>query len=161
MSRIRRAFTPEHKQEAVRQVVEQGRPVSQVARELSLRPEQLRIWKQQLTAQGAVPLPSRVESADDEVRRLRRELAVRHLRERYQRWCCVDPLSLPRRSSRKGPCVVRRDRAASRRVSADPDVSRAGGVARWLSCVDDARSLSAGARGRGAHGAHRGDASSG
>lgn len=82
MSRIRRAFTPEFKQEAVRQVVEQGRPVSQVARELSLRPEQLRIWKQQLVAQGAVALPSRVESAEDEVRRLRRELAV--LRQEHE-----------------------------------------------------------------------------
>lgn len=82
MSRIRRAFTPEFKQEAVRQVVEQGRPVSQVARELSLRPEQLRIWKQQLTTQGAVPLPRRVESAEDEVRRLRRELAV--LRQEHE-----------------------------------------------------------------------------
>lgn len=82
MSRIRRAFTPEFKQEAVRQVVEQGRPVSQVARELSLRPEQLRIWKQQLIVQGAVAPPGRVESAEDEVRRLRRELAV--LRQEHE-----------------------------------------------------------------------------
>ena len=82
MSKMRRAFTPEFKQEAVRQVTELGRPVSQVARELSLRPEQLRGWKQQLVARGAVAAPVRVETAEEEVRRLRRELAV--LRQEHE-----------------------------------------------------------------------------
>ena len=82
MKRIRRAFTPEFKQDAVRQVTALGRPVSQVARDLSLRPEQLRGWKQQLVARGAVAAPVRVETAEEEVRRLRRELAVlRHEHE--------------------------------------------------------------------------------
>ncbi len=76
MTKMRRAFTPEFKQEAVRQVVEQGRAVSEVARDLAIRPEQLRGWKQRLIAQGAVALPGRVESAEAEVRRRRRELAV-------------------------------------------------------------------------------------
>jgi transposase len=76
MGKTRRAFTPEFKQEAVRQVTELGRPLSQVARELSLRPEQLRGWKQQLVSRGAVSAPVRVETAEEEVRRLRRELAV-------------------------------------------------------------------------------------
>ena len=82
MSKARRAFTPEFKQEAVRQVTELGRPLSQVARELSLRPEQVRAWKQQLVARGAVAAPVRSESAEDEVRRLRRELAV--LRQEHE-----------------------------------------------------------------------------
>ncbi len=82
MGKIRRAFTPEFKQEAVRQVTELGRPVSQVARELSLRPEQLRGWKNQLVARGEVAAPVRVETAEEEVRRLRRELAV--LRQEHE-----------------------------------------------------------------------------
>lgn len=82
MSKMRRAFTPEFKQEAVRQVTELGRPLSQVARELAIRPEQLRGWKQQLIGTGAVQLPARVETADEEVRRLRRELAV--LRQEHE-----------------------------------------------------------------------------
>lgn len=82
MSKMRRAFTPEFKQEAVRQVTELGRPVSQVARELELRPEQLRTWKHQLVARGAVAAPVRVESAEEEVRRLRRELTV--LRQEHE-----------------------------------------------------------------------------
>ena len=53
----RRSFTPEFKQEAVRLSLESGRPISQVARELAVRPDQLRHWKQEL-------------------RRLRRELEV-------------------------------------------------------------------------------------
>ena len=82
MSKMRRAFTPEFKQEAVRQATELGRPLSQVARELELRPEQLRTWKHQLVARGAVAAPVRVETAEEEVRRLRRELAV--LRQEHE-----------------------------------------------------------------------------
>jgi len=82
MGKMRRAFTPEFKQEAVRQVTELGRPVSQVARELAIRPEQLRGWKKQLLASGAVAPPVRVETAEEEVRRLRRELAV--LRQEHE-----------------------------------------------------------------------------
>ena len=52
MARARRAFSPEFKLEAVRLVVEGARPLSQVARELKLRPEQLRGWKQQLQGMG-------------------------------------------------------------------------------------------------------------
>ena len=42
MKRDRRAFSPEFKVEAVRLVIEGGRPLSQVARELQIRPDQLR-----------------------------------------------------------------------------------------------------------------------
>lgn len=44
--------------------------------------------------------------------------------------CCVDPLSLPRRSSRKTNATVRDDRPVSDGVSAALDVSGPGGVAR-------------------------------
>ena len=82
MSKIRRSFSDEFKAEAVRQVTELGRPIGQVARELSLRPEQVRVWKQQLIARGAAGAPVRVETAEEEVRRLRRELAV--LRQEHE-----------------------------------------------------------------------------
>jgi len=74
--RNRRAFSPEFKLEAVRLVVESGRPLSQVARELDLRPEQLRRWKQQLQAAGQVARPVSTLSLEDENRRLKRELEV-------------------------------------------------------------------------------------
>jgi transposase len=82
MKRVRRAFTPEFKQEAVRQVTELGRPASQVARELDLRPEQLRQWKKELARSGTVSVSARSETLEEENRRLRRELAV--LRQEHE-----------------------------------------------------------------------------
>jgi len=76
MGKERRSFSPDLKQEAVRQVVELGRPVSQVARELSIRPEQLRTWKNKLLSAGVVSPPVRRESAEEELRRVKRELEV-------------------------------------------------------------------------------------
>lgn len=76
MKRDRRIFTPEFKLEAVRLVTEGRRPLAQVARDLKVRPEQLRGWRKQLEATGAVPPPVRTETAEEEIRRLRRELEV-------------------------------------------------------------------------------------
>ena len=76
MSKFRRAFSPEFKQEAVRLVTEGGRPLAEVARELALRPEQWRVWKKQLVASGEVPPPVRRETAEEELRRVKRELDV-------------------------------------------------------------------------------------
>ncbi|MEO7987447.1 MAG: transposase [Gemmatimonadales bacterium] len=45
-----------------------------MARELAIRPEQLRAWKRQLLADGVIAPPVRVESADEELRRVKREL---------------------------------------------------------------------------------------
>jgi transposase len=76
MTKFRRAFAPELKQEAVRLVTEGGRSIADVAREVGVRPEQLRTWKKQLLASGVVARPLRVESAEDELRRVKRELEV-------------------------------------------------------------------------------------
>ncbi len=76
MAKFRRAFSPEFKHEAVRVVAEGGRPLAQVARELAIRPEQLRAWKRQLLAAGVIERPARVESAEEELRRVKRELEV-------------------------------------------------------------------------------------
>ena len=62
MPKFRRAFSPELKLEAVRQVTEGGRSVPEVAREVGVRPEQLRTWKKQALAAGTVSRPLRVES---------------------------------------------------------------------------------------------------
>lgn len=76
MAKFRRAFSPETKVEAVRQITEGGRAVRAVAEELGIRPEQLRTWKQQLLERGTVPRPLRIESADEELARVKRELEV-------------------------------------------------------------------------------------
>lgn len=76
MGKERRSFSPELKREAVRQVTELGRPLSQVAREVGIRPEQLRTWRNRLLATGEVAAPARMESAEEELRRVKRELEV-------------------------------------------------------------------------------------
>lgn len=76
MARQRRAFSPEFKLEAVKLVTEGKRPLSQVARELELRPEQLRSWKRQLEAGGQIAHVQAALSAEEENRRLRREVEV-------------------------------------------------------------------------------------
>ena len=74
--RDRRSFSPEFKLEAVRLVTASGRPLSQVARELDLRPEQLRQWKRQLQAGGQVARVQTALSVEEENRRLKREVEV-------------------------------------------------------------------------------------
>jgi transposase len=75
--RARRAFTPEFKAEAVqllRARRAEGATLAAVSRELDVSADQLRTWEQQLVAQGQVPRAT--ESEADELRRLRREVAV-------------------------------------------------------------------------------------
>jgi transposase len=77
--RERRAFSAEFKAEAVRLVAERravGATLAQVGRELDVRPDQLRAWTRQLRrdddSSSAIP----GETTEQEVRRLRREVAV-------------------------------------------------------------------------------------
>jgi transposase len=72
----RRSFTPEFKQEAVRLLGDSGRPISHIARELGVRPDQLRHWKQEIGRATATSAPRASESPEQELRRLRRELEV-------------------------------------------------------------------------------------
>jgi transposase len=74
----RRGFTLEFKAEAARLLAERpaGLSVTQLARQLDVRPEQLRAWARQ---HGAEPSPEAAlpgETLEQENRRLRRELAV-------------------------------------------------------------------------------------
>jgi transposase len=51
MGRRRRRFSDEFKREAVRLAFEGSRPVSEVARELDVRPDLLRRWRRKLEGQ--------------------------------------------------------------------------------------------------------------
>lgn len=78
MGKSRRSYSREFKLEAVKQVVEQSRPVSEVAANLGLNRSMLLRWRAEFTADGRVAFPGngRVNLADEEVRRLRRELST-------------------------------------------------------------------------------------
>ena len=73
MGRIRRGFTPEYKDEAVKLVINTGRPVASVARELGVQESTLGRWvnlykSRQDTGDGALSETERTELA-----RLRKE----------------------------------------------------------------------------------------
>jgi transposase len=73
---LRRSFDPEFKREAVRMFDERraaGVPIGRVAKELGVRPNQLREWARQLAAEITAPSRSG-ETAEQELRRLRREV---------------------------------------------------------------------------------------
>lgn len=70
MGEKRRRFSEEFKREAVRLAWETDRRVTEVAREIDVRPDMLRRWKKSLASKG--PGPSEEEL---DVRRLRQELA--------------------------------------------------------------------------------------
>jgi len=73
----RRRFSKEFKTEAVLMVVEQGRDLYDVAQALEIRPDMLRKWKRKLEqdGSGAFPGSGRLKPEDEELRRLRREVA--------------------------------------------------------------------------------------
>ena len=77
MAHERRQYTREYKVEAVRLVVEEERPLAQVARELGIGRNLLQRWKREMEGAGdaeAFPGNGKLSSQDEEIRRLRREL---------------------------------------------------------------------------------------
>lgn len=73
--KLRRSFDPEFKREAVRLWEERqavGVSIGRVAKELGLRPNQLREWTRQASAERTERAPAG-ETLEAEVRRLRRE----------------------------------------------------------------------------------------
>lgn len=86
-SEKRRFFSPEFKLEAVRRMEErraQGVSLTQIGRELDVRPDMLRAWQQQRDERAGrgvqapadvFPGNGRLPSDEAEVRRLQRELA--------------------------------------------------------------------------------------
>jgi transposase len=78
MVKKRRQFPKEFKVEAVQLARESDRPVAEVARDLGIGPSLLHRWIQQFEEHDPAtvfPGSGKVREADDEVRRLRRELA--------------------------------------------------------------------------------------
>ena len=73
-----RTFSKEFKIEAIRLAEESDKPVTQIARELGIRSNQIYKWKQQLETKSETAFPGTGQSADDddEIIKLRRELAV-------------------------------------------------------------------------------------
>ena len=70
----RRRFDREFKLEAVRLVTERGHRLSQVARDLDIRPDMLRRWKKQFEQDAEKAFPGEGRARDEELMRLRREL---------------------------------------------------------------------------------------
>lgn len=73
----RRKFTREFKIEAVQLSEESDKPIVDVALELGIHPNTLYKWRKQLLEDGeeAFPGHGKMKASDEEVRRLRRELA--------------------------------------------------------------------------------------
>jgi transposase len=71
----RQRFTKEFKLDAVRLWKSSGRPAAAVARELGLRRNHLYKWQAELDTQGDRAFPGSGRRADDELARLKRDLA--------------------------------------------------------------------------------------
>jgi transposase len=73
----RKTYTAEFKLQALTMVTEQGLSVAEAARRLGIRENLIRNWRRAAEAQGAGAFPERGHPppADDELRRLRAEVA--------------------------------------------------------------------------------------
>jgi transposase len=75
-ARARRAYTEQFKADSVKLAVQSDKTVRQVARDLQIEPGLLHTWiRQQGKLVDKVAKQPRGETLEDEVRRLRRELA--------------------------------------------------------------------------------------
>ena len=75
MGRTRREFTPEYKDEAVKLVINTGRPVATVARELGINEASLGRWVNTFKARNDTGEATVTESERAELQRLRKENA--------------------------------------------------------------------------------------
>jgi len=72
----RQRYTKAFKTEAVRMFMNGDRTAAAVARDLGIRPDLLRKWKQEHLASGQIQEPVRELTDAERIRRLERELAV-------------------------------------------------------------------------------------
>jgi transposase len=117
--RKRQRYTASFKAE-----IEGDRTAAAVARELGVRADLLRKWKQEQRAAGVGTEPARALTESERVRQLERELAV----VRQER----DSSKKPRRSSRGGRREVRVHSPAPGGLPAGADVPGRGGPAQQL-----------------------------
>ena len=75
MSKKRRIYTKEFKKESVRLIVEEGRRISELSRELGTAQSLLHRWKKKSEEGKIDPFPGqgRLSPEDEELRQLRRE----------------------------------------------------------------------------------------
>src|SRR3954452_4311903 len=73
MPKTRRRFTSEFKSEAVRLLAENGKPLQQVAAELGVHANQLRMWRNEHLAAGSADALARQKAEAAELARLRCE----------------------------------------------------------------------------------------
>ena len=78
MGKSRRKHSREFKLEAVKQVVDHDRPVSEVAKGLGINANMLSKWKREFEESGDVAFPGhgKQSEAEVEIKRLKRELAI-------------------------------------------------------------------------------------
>ena len=78
MGRKRRRFSREYKQEVVEMAVNGGHAISELAKDLDIRPDMIRRWVKQHgeDPEQAFPGHGRLRERDEELRRLRRENRV-------------------------------------------------------------------------------------
>ena len=76
MAQRRRKFSSQFKAEAVQLVVQTGRPIAEVARELGIRVNQLRQWRLEFEEEQRNGVPrEELATAEQDVGKLRREIA--------------------------------------------------------------------------------------
>jgi transposase len=73
--RARRKYSPEFKREAVQLANNPGQSVAGVARDLGIKENLLRRWKHELEQHGQLAFGGQGVARDEELMRLRRELA--------------------------------------------------------------------------------------
>ena len=72
--RTRRRFTREYKAQAVKRLLESGKPLSNVATELGVSPGQLSQWRNEQLASGSAEALAQKRADEAEMLRLRREV---------------------------------------------------------------------------------------
>src|SRR5450631_1780431 len=127
MGRTRRGFTPEYKDEAVKLVIDTGRPVSTVARELGIKESTLGWWVHDFKARAAAGEAGQgglSETERAELLRLRRENSDLKLDRAF--------LKKRRSSSPRKPRIrtasVRADAGGQEQLHRDPNGPALGGV---------------------------------
>ena len=74
MTKPRRQYSPEYKQEAVGLVRQSGQPISHIARNLGINDGLLRRWIKEQSDSAKKPFPGQGNPRDEEILRLKKEL---------------------------------------------------------------------------------------
>lgn len=97
MGVVRKQYSQEFKQEAVRLVIEEGLSVAQTARDLGIAENVLHRWKKELSQHGTKAFPSHGQPIESELARLRREVEVlKREREIPKQATIFSPNTIPR-----------------------------------------------------------------